>query len=234
MTPNNRPAAIAVAIAVSLALTVPAAQAAIASVASFDEKVDNAAAIILGRCTRTESKFDPSGRWILTYSTFAIEKSLKGVTAGELTLVTPGGSVGSLHQSSVGIPAFREGDEHVIFVKNTRLGPTVLYFDQGAYEVRTDERGERIVAPVPTNLVKIDEQRGMAVAPNDEPRTLRQFESAIHESMRTAAERRQKMMATPPVKPRATSIVSTLADNKLLLVLALTGLALAAWQLRRR
>ena len=231
MTPNNRLAVATVALAL---LVVPAAHATIAAAASFDEKVDNAAAIILGKCIRTESKFDPSGRWIVTYSTFAVEKSFKGDTAGELTLVTPGGSVGGVHQSTVGIPAFREGDEHVVFVKNTKLGPTVLYFDQGAYDVRADERGEKVVAPVPTNLVTVDTQRGMAVAPADTPRTLRQFEDAVRESIRGAAARREKMAAAPSVKPHPASLVDTLGDNKILVVLALLGIALAAWQLRRR
>lgn len=158
MTPNNRLAALALA----TLLAVPAAHAAVAVAASFDDKVENAAAIILGRCIRTESKMDPSGRWIVTYSTFAVEKTFKGGAAGEMTVVTPGGTVGSLHQSTVGVPDFREGDEHVLFVKNTNLGPTVLYFDQGTYEVRTDGHGDRVVAPLPTNLVIMDTQRGMA------------------------------------------------------------------------
>ncbi len=229
MTPNNRLAALAL----SFLLAAPAAHAAVAAAASFDDKVDNAAAIILGKCVRTESKLDPTGRWIVTYSTFAVEKSFKGDTAGEVTLVTPGGSVGGIHQSTVGVTAFREGDEHVLFVKNTRLGPTVLYFDQGTYDVRSDG-GERVIAPVPTNLVTVDTQRGMAAAPADNPRTLRQFEDAVRESMRNAAARKEKMAATPPVKPRPTSLVDTLADNKVLVSLALLGLALAAWQLRRR
>ena len=104
MSSNNRRTALAAALVL---LAVPAAHAAIAAAASFDEKVDNAAAIILGKCVRTQSKFDPSGRWIVTYSTFAIEKSFKGDTAGEVTLVTPGGSVGSVHESTVGVPAFQ-------------------------------------------------------------------------------------------------------------------------------
>jgi len=230
MTPNNRLTALAAALVL---LAVPAAHAAIAAAASFDEKVDNAAAIILGKCVRTESKFDPSGRWIVTYSTFAVEKSFKGDAASELTLVMPGGSVGGVHQSSVGVPEFHQGDEQVVFVKNTRLGPTVLYFDQGTYDVRTDARGERVIAPVPTNLVTVDTQRGMAAAPADTPRTVRQFEDAVRDSMRSAAARKERMAATPPVKTQPASLVDVLARNKLLLVLALLGIALAAWQIKR-
>ncbi|MEA2337040.1 MAG: hypothetical protein QOE82_1047, partial [Thermoanaerobaculia bacterium] len=56
MNPNNRLAALAVIVAITLA--VPAAHAAVAQAASFDEKVDNAAAIILGKCVKTEARFD--------------------------------------------------------------------------------------------------------------------------------------------------------------------------------
>jgi hypothetical protein len=230
MTPNNRLAALALA----TLLSVPAASAAIAVAASFDDKVDNAATIILGRCIRTESKMDPSGRWILTYSTFAVEKTFKGGAAGEMTVVTPGGQVGSLHQSTVGVPDFREGDEHVLFVKNSRLGPTVLYFDQGTYDVSTDAHGERVVAPLPTNLVIMDTQRGMAVAPADEPRTVRQFETAVRESLRTSMERKQKMSATLPIKPRPSTFAESFGKNKLLILLALAGTLVAGWQLFRR
>jgi hypothetical protein len=142
--------------------------------------------------------------------------------------------VGGLHQSTIGITPFREGDEHVVFVKNTRLGPTVLYFDQGAYDVTIDARGERIITPVPMNAVVVDTQRGMAVAPADAPRTVQQFEDAVHESMRTAADRKQKMSATPPVKPQPISLVDILTENRLLFALALLGIALSAWQLRKR
>jgi hypothetical protein len=87
---------------------------------------------------------------------------------------------------------------------------------------------------VPTNIVTIDTQRGMALAPADTPRTMRQFEDAVRESIRTAASRKEKMSATPPVPRRPFSLVDTLADNKILVALALLGVALAAWQLRRR
>ncbi len=232
MTPNNRLAALAVAAV--LLLVSPAALAAVGTAASFDDKVDNAAAIILGRVIRTQSRFDATGRWIVTYSTFAVEKAFKGNAAGELTLVTPGGSVGGVHQATVGVPAFQQGDEHVVFVKNTKSGPTVLYFDQGTYDVTTDEKGERIVAPVPSNVVTVDTQRGMAVAPADEPRTLRQFEQAVGASVRTAMERKQKMAAAPAVRPRPATLIDTLAQNKLLFALAMLGIALAAWQFWKR
>jgi hypothetical protein len=231
MNPNSR--VIALVALVIFALAVPAANAAVAQAATFDEKVDNAAAIILGKCVKTEAKFDPTGRWIVTYATFNVEDTMKGNAAGQLTVVTPGGSVNGIHQETIGVPAFREGDEHVVFLKNTRLGPTPLYFDQGTYDVAAGEHGEKIIVPMRSNAMHIDTQRAMAVAPNDEPRTLDSFKRAVADSMKGSPQRVQMSAMTAKAKPQK-SVWTTVAENKLLVVLALIGIALAAWQVMRK
>ena len=233
MNPNNR--VIALLALLITALAVPAANAAIAQAATFDEKVDNAAAIILGKCVKTEAKFDPTGRWIVTYATFDIEETMKGNAVGQITVVTAGGSVNGIHQETIGVPAFREGDEHVIFLRNTRLGPTPLYFDQGTYNVAAGEHGEKMIVPMPSNVMHIDTQRAMAVAPNDEPRTLDSFKRAVSDSLKGTSRRMQMsaIAAAAKVKPQ-TSIWTTLAENKLLVALAIVGIALAAWQVMRK
>ena len=210
------------------------AKASVAAAASFDQKVDNAAAIILGRCVKSESRFDPTGRWILTYSTFDVEKSIKGSTGQQVTLVTPGGEVGGIRQETVGVPAFEPGDENVLFIKNTRLGPTVLYFDQGTYDVRSDGRGEKMVAPIASNLVKVDQQSGTASATDDEPRTLSAFDRAVRESIQSGPDRRMRMEALRIQNKREKSLQALFVENKLLVALALIGAALATWQLLRR
>jgi hypothetical protein len=224
MASNNLIRALA---ATAVILAVPAAQASMAVAATFDDKVDHAASIILGKCLRQESRFDPSGRWIVTYSTFAVERTMKGNPMPELTLVTPGGAVGSVHQSTIGIPAFHPGGEHVIFVKNSNLGPTVLYFDQGAYDVTTDDHGEKIVTPVPSNLVKVDTQRGMAVA-NDDPRPLPLFEREVGETIRNLRDEKMRMgmMAAERLRQEA-SMWSVAKENRWTILLALAGIAFA-------
>jgi len=216
-----------------LLVAVPAAQATLAAAATFDEKVDNAASIILGRCIKTESRMDPTGRWILTFSTFQIEKSLKGTPATQITIVTPGGQIGGTHQDTIGIPQFREGDENVLFVKSSRLGPTVLYFDQGAYDVMTDEHGEKIIAPVQSTLVKIDTQRGIAV-PAEGPRTLKAFQQDIDASLAASRQRHMQYEIVQPKPRKQASISSTLARYKFLIAIAVLGAAIARWQLLRR
>lgn len=231
MIANNRVGALAIS---AVLLAAPAAHATLAAAATFDQKVDSAASIILGKCVRQETRFDPSGRWILTYSTFQIEKTMKGAPVPEVTIVTPGGQVGSLHQVTIGIPAFRPGAESVIFVKNSKAGPTVLYFDQGAYDVRNDERGERVVSPVPSNLVKIDTQRGMAVAPEDVPQPLPQFEQRVNDTLRDLRDRKMRMdMLAAEKLRREASLWSVAKENKWIILLALAGIAFATWRLVR-
>jgi len=232
MTANNRFAVLS--LAALLGVSAVPARASVAAAASFDEKVDNAAAIVVGKCIKTESKFDPSGRWIVTYSTFQVEQSMKGSPVQTITVVTPGGSVNGIHQDSIGVPAFREGSENVLFIRNSKLGPTVLYFDQGAYDVVRSSKGEPLIAPVASDVVHIDTQRGVAV-PAEQPRTLNEFRGAVDLSMKTAAGRRQQMEVMTGRKRASESPLTNIwSRNKLLIAAALVGLALAAWQLWRR
>jgi hypothetical protein len=231
MTSNNR--ILALAVTASLFAAAPAAKATLAVAAPFEDKVENAAAIVLGKCVKTESRLDPSGRWIVTYSTFQIEKTMKGSAAGQITIVTPGGTVGTTRQSTVGIPDFGEGDENVLFVKNTPAGPTVLYFDQGTYEVTTDDRGEKIVAPVRSALVRIDSQRGVAV-PAEAPKTLRAFEGSVSDAISERRQRRMRYEMVEAQRLKQASFTGTLLRYKWFVGIALLGAAIATWQLMRR
>lgn len=162
-----------------VALT-PDAFPAVARAINFDQKVESADSIVVGDCIRTHSEFDPSGRWIITYSTFRVTRSLKGFSTGEVTVVTPGGQVGSLRQETIGIPKFGVGDSNVLFVRSSSIGPTVLYFDQGVYRVTSGSDGDTVVRPAESDLVLVDTQTGRARAVSDEPtRSLAQFESDV-------------------------------------------------------
>lgn len=206
------------------------AGATVTRAVTFDQKVENAASIVLGRCVRQESRWDDAKKWILTYSTFQVEKSIKGSGTGEVTIVTPGGRVGDVAQEVIGVPRFREGDEHVLFVRNSQVGPTVAYLEQGAYRV-VEDRGERLVMPVSSNAVVVDSQRGVAVQ-TDGTHTLREFETRVRDTVR----RRQKieMDLLEEKKREEASIWNQLKRNMPLVLLALVGAALATWQLTRR
>jgi len=219
------------------ALLVPfKADATVSQAVPFEEKVDNAAGIVLGKVVDTKSQMDASGRWILTYSTIRVEKAMKGQAASEVTIVTPGGRVGTLNQSTIGVPSFHEGDERVVFLKNTRLGPTVLYFDQGAYDVATDSRGERIVEPVQSDAVHMDTQRGVAVA-NEEARTLPEFEKAVQAAIKSRPQRVEMSAVAERARQQQQkngTIADFFARNKVVIAIAAIGAALALWQLTRK
>lgn len=221
---------IPVALTVALALMPSFAEATISRAIAFDEKVENAAAIVLGRCVSQRSQWDDTRRWILTYSTFEVEKAMKGAPSREITIVTPGGNVGDIYQDSIGIPAFRQGSEHVLFVRNSKVGPTVLYFDQGAYDV-VSVRGERFVKPVVSSAVLVDTQRGMAVAP-EATRSLRDFETSIRDSIRRREAMRMQVIEKK--RKEETSLLNVLHRNRALVFLALIGAVLATWQLVKR
>ena len=221
---------IALALTAVLALMPVAAEATISRAMEFDQKVEKAAAIVVGKVVSQESRWDAGQKRILTYSTFQVEKTLKGAQAAQTTIVTPGGVVGDVAQEFVGVPRFRVGDEHVVFVRNTSVGPTVLYFDQGAYRV-SDESGQRMVHPLVSNAVLVDTQRGMAVAPED-ARPMREFETRV----RDAHERRQRHQQMEMMRKRQqqASFLYQVQNNKTLVALALLGIALASWQFYKR
>lgn len=220
-------------LATALFLLPMQADATLSRAVGFDEKVENAGMIFVGKCIEQRSQWDAAQKWILTYSTFQIEKSLKGQFAPQMTIVTPGGEVDGVHQDTIGVPKFDIGDEHVLFVRNTGAGPTVAYFDQGAYEIERI-RGERVVKPTVSAAVLIDHQRGMAVAP-EEPRTLREFEQGVRESIRRGEQKQRMEMIERQKKAREeASILSVIKRNKMLIALALIGAVLATWQLVKR
>jgi hypothetical protein len=202
--------------------------------ASFDEKVENANSIVVGRVLKKEARWDAQHRWILTYTTLRVEKSFKGITPLEITIVTPGGQVGDVHQDTIGVPDFAIGSENVVFVRNSSVGPTVLYLDQGAYDLAKNDKGERMVMPVESDAVRIDAQRGIAVAP-EEPRTLREFEAAVRASERRG---RQNQMAALQQQREARepkpSLWSDIADSAWIIAIAILGAVLASIPLMRR
>lgn len=220
----------ALALAATLSLVPVSAHATITRAIEFDTKVENAAAIVVGKVIAQESRWDSAHKWILTYSTFQVEKTMKGAQAQQITIVTPGGQVGEVAQEVSGVPKFMKGEDHVVFVRNSQAGPTVLYFEQGAYRV-VKEGHDRIVQPLVSTAVLVDTQRGIAVAP-ERPRSLRDFEGHVQDRIRHREAVRMKMIEER--KREQASFWNQVQRNKILVALALVGAVLATWQLLKR
>ena len=111
----------------------------------------------------------------------------------------------------------------------------MLYFDQGAYDVKTDARGQRVVTPVPSDLVTIDPQRGVAVAPDNTPQPLPAFEQRVGDTLRDLRNEKNRMDALAAEKLRQeASIWTVVKQNRWTIALALAGIAYATWRLVRR
>ncbi|HEX6085354.1 MAG TPA: hypothetical protein VF266_12565 [Thermoanaerobaculia bacterium] len=207
------------------------ASATITRAVDFDEKVEHAASIVVGKCVAQESRWDATKNWILTYSTFTVEKTLKGQPTQQITIVTPGGTVGNLTQDVIGVPKFQQGEENVVFVRNSQAGPTVLYLEQGNYKVRKDDRGDRLVEPAVTAAVMVDTGRGTAVQAEG-PRKLRDFEGAVRDTVRRREVMRMQVLEQQ--KKEQASFWNQLQRNRVLVVLAVLGVLLATWQFAKR
>ncbi|HEY0592234.1 MAG TPA: hypothetical protein VGF40_10740 [Thermoanaerobaculia bacterium] len=215
---------------VALALLALPAAGTVARVVSFEEKVDAADAIVLGRIVATESAWDPTHRWILTRSTLQVEKALRGTPAPQLTLVTPGGTVDGVRQETVGIPSFSKGDEHVVFVRSTAAGPTVAFFEQGLFDVARDARGAVMVQPASSELILLDPtgRRSTAATRASAPETLDAFQRRIDEAARANEQRRLDMAAGAAVEPAShTPLGRFVAENRTALVIVSLALVLA-------
>jgi hypothetical protein len=215
----------------ALLLLVPlTADGTVVRLVGFDEKVENAAAIVVGKCVAQRSEWDAGHKTILTYSTFQVDKTLKGQPAQQVTIVTPGGTVDNITQAVIGVPKFRDGEENVVFVRNTPSGPTVLYLEQGNYKVRKEHGAEPMVEPAVTSSVLVDTGRGTAVRP-ERPRALREFEGAVRDSVRRHEVLRMEMIER---QKKEASLWNQIQRNRVLVALAFVGIILATWQLARR
>lgn len=222
------------------ALTAAApAWAASARAVSFDEKVYRADAIVLADHVGSASERDPSGRWIVTKHRFRVDRALKGAVRGELVVMTPGGSVGGVHQRTIGVPHFDGGDRNVLFLKQRSSDTaSILYLDQGTYEVSGSGR-DATVSPVPSDLVLVDTMSGKAVSQREPSRRLEEFEQAVRESLRREGGNMQTAAALKADQARIRDWTDDLSDffksNQTALLIAALGamLSVIAWLNRR-
>ena len=117
---------------------------------TMQQMAQGATAIVIGRCTGTQSRWDE--RRLVTDVTITVDESLKGEAGGTLTLEIPGG-VGNkgkfaLAMTYPGAPQFSLNEEVFLFLNNPVDGSnnyTVMGYDQGKFSVNTDTEGGKVV-----------------------------------------------------------------------------------------
>lgn len=154
----------------------------VAEYKSFQEKVTEAESIVRGTVRGVETRRDPSGQWLLTYTTIEVADAIKGSPGSSIVVVTPGGTENGLHQRTIGVPEFRVGDERILFTAQSPVGTSILYQDQGTYEIVRD-RSAATVVPASSNLILYDSQTD-TVKSAEGPLPLEEFVSAVRETSR--------------------------------------------------
>jgi len=118
---------------------------------SFEQLVDEAAAVVFGRVSDVRGQWTPDRRGIDSIITVEALQYVKGDLGPTVAMRLPGGEAGGRIQVIPGAPTLREGELVVLFLK--AQGPallTTLGLGQGIFRVTRDTRtGAMLVTPPP-------------------------------------------------------------------------------------
>ena len=144
---------------------------------SFEQLVNESAAVVYGRVTDVRSQWTADRRFIESVISIEVVKAMKGGATETVSFTVPGGRVGRYVNVIPGAPAFAAGDTAVFFLtaRGPRL-PVTTGLTQGIYRVQRDARsGEMLVMPPaldpPGRIVRGDVKR--------KPSTLAAFEAGV-------------------------------------------------------
>lgn len=114
---------------------------------SEEELTKKSTAVLYGKCSKMESRWNEDRKVIYTYITIVPEEYIKGNLGSEAIITIPGGRVDNIFYEVSEMPVFTEGEEVVAFVWTNRRGrnlPTGGY--QGKLKIETDRQtGKRMV-----------------------------------------------------------------------------------------
>jgi hypothetical protein len=130
---------------VLMVLTAAAPGATVLIPIEFRELVRVSSTIVHGRITDVRSEWADGRRAVETFVTVDVTEYMKGSLGGTLTVRVPGGQIGRYRTMTVGAPAFREGDEVVLFLRSYNGVLSIVGLSQGAFRVVADSAGRRLV-----------------------------------------------------------------------------------------
>jgi hypothetical protein len=133
------------------ALMLSRLEAAVVIPMTFEQLVDEAAAVVYARVADVRGHWTVDRGSIDSIVTLEALQYMKGNLGPAVAMRVPGGEVGGVVNLVPGAPSFREGDLVVLFLK--ARGPamlTPLGFTQGVFRVAFDStRGQMMVTPPP-------------------------------------------------------------------------------------
>jgi hypothetical protein len=128
--------------------------------------------VVVGTCSRVESRWTRDGGSILTYVTLANAAPLKGSAGGEVTFTTLGGRAGDVVMHVAGAPRFEKGEVVVVFLRRTAgVGPaagdtdlTLIGLGQGKWRIAPDPSTGASTATSSTYDARVVEPPGRRIA----------------------------------------------------------------------
>lgn len=111
---------------------------------SLDELVGAADQIVVVTVSSTSARWDAEHRKIHSTIEVDVEEAWKGDTRtrDRLTLVQPGGTVGDIEMTVIGMPRFAPGERSLLFLKG-RTRAQVVGMSEGKRPLRWDRAGRR-------------------------------------------------------------------------------------------
>lgn len=143
--------------------------------------------IVIGRVTGTQARWNDARTKIVTDVQVEVSESLKGESLATITLTQLGGEVDGARYNVPGCPAFRSGEEVLLFVWRDPQGRAqVNGLAQGKFEIQRDARtGEATVQRSLPGLALRD-AKTLATRPTRgavEPVRLSELKTAIREAL---------------------------------------------------
>jgi len=119
--------------------------------------------ILTGKVIKQESAWNENKTRIITHTTIKSDEYLKGnVTAGSVVVTHPGGEVDGVGEIYSHMPAFRNDEEVLVFLKKNKTGSdyNIVGGEEGKIVIMNSASGEKITASnVPVNMLKAQIQK---------------------------------------------------------------------------
>jgi hypothetical protein len=168
-----------------------AAGASVTTPAGFNEVVTESSLIVRGHVTATRTIVGSAGE-IATVATVAVDRVLKGTASAFVSVLVPGGDLGSTRVVMVGAPALRVNDAAVFCLGRGADGlwrPVGLA--SGIFRVRPDPATGRAVVNAPVTVSSASAGPVVRGNVSRRPLTVPEFESLVRLSLarRTAQPR---------------------------------------------
>ena len=159
----------------------PALSATVILPAEFREVVAGSQIIVHGRVTDVRSEWAEGRRRIESVITLEPSSFLRGTPVQAVTFRTPGGQIGRYRSVTVGAPAFRPGEEVVLFLRaGGPAMPQVFGMNQGVFRVQVDARsGRRLVSPGAVMARGAEPERVVRGAADRAPLLLDEFAARV-------------------------------------------------------